>query len=80
MIEQIISLNNTTISVISIEISQALEKWNRDISSSFSVFLMKTNIDEITAISSETMDIILLIVFGIKAKIPYNSHAQPVTV
>ena len=80
MIEQIISLNNTTISVISIEISQALEKWNRDISSSFSVFLMKTNIDEITAISSYTMDIILLIVFGIKAKIPYNSHAQPVTV
>ena len=80
MIEQIISLNNTTISVISIEISQALEKGNRDISSSFSVFLMKTNIDEITAISSDTMDIILLIVFGIKAKIPYNSHAQPVTI
>lgn len=80
MIEQIISLNNITISVISIEISQALEKWNRDISSSFSVFLMKTNIDEITAISSDTMDIILLIVFGIKVKIPYNSHAQPVTV
>ena len=25
---------------------------------------MKTNIDEITAISSDTMDIILLIVFG----------------
>ena len=41
---------------------------------------MKTNIDEITAISSDTMDIILLIVFGIKAKIPYNSHAQPVTI
>lgn len=80
MIEQIISLNNTTISVISIEISQALEKWNLDISSSFSVFLMKTNIDEITAISSDTMDIILHTVLGIKAKIPYNSHAQPVTV